>query len=68
MENVQIRLKQARITAGLTQQEIATRLGVTQQAYQKIEIGRTPDMRISTLYKLCQILDVSSDWLLGLKE
>lgn len=68
MENVQIRLKQARLNAKLTQQEMADRLGVSQQAYQKIEIGRTSDMRISTLFKLCQILNVSSDWLIGLED
>lgn len=68
MENVQNRLKQARLNAKLTQQEMATRLGVSQQAYQKIEIGRTADMRISTLYKLCQILNVSADWLIGLED
>lgn len=68
MENVQIRLKQARINARLTQQEMADRLGVSQQAYQKIEVGRTSDMRISTLFKLCQILNVSSDWLIGLED
>lgn len=68
MENVQIRLKQARLNAKLTQQEMADRLGVTQQAYQKIEIGRTSDMRISTLFKLCQILNVSADWLIGLED
>lgn len=68
MENVQIRLKQARLNARLTQQEMADRLGVSQQAYQKIEVGRTSDMRISTLFKLCQILNVSSDWLIGLED
>ena len=68
MQNLQIRLKQARTDAGLTQKDMAERLCVTQQAYQKIEVGKTTDMKISTLVKLCRILNVSPNWLLGLEE
>ena len=67
MENVQARLKQARVNAGLTQLEMALRLEVTQQAYQKIESGKTVDMRISTLIKLCKILNITPNWLLGIE-
>lgn len=64
----QIRLKETRIRKGYTQAEIAEKLGVTQQAYQKLETGRTTDMRISTVKRICQVLELSADWLLGLKE
>lgn len=66
MDFVQIRLKALRIKLGLTQTEIAEKLGMKQATYQKLESGKTPDMRISTLTHICKTLDVSADWLLGL--
>lgn len=68
MTNVQIRIKEARKQQGLTQREVAAFLGITQQAYQKLEAGKTEDMRISTLRKLCFYLDVSADYLLDIKR
>lgn len=68
MTNEQERIKRARKSRKLTQKDVAQQLGITQQAYQKIETGCTEDMRISTLKKLCRIFDVSADWLLGLKD
>lgn len=63
----QIRLKQARINKGYTQGDVAKMLDISQQAYQKLETGKTTDMRISTVKKLCICLEISADWLLGLK-
>lgn len=62
----QIRIKEKRIEIKKTQKEMADLLGITQQAYQQIETGRTTDMRISTLKRLCTIFNVSADYLLGL--
>ena len=67
MENVQKRLKAYRLQQGLTQTEISEKLGMKQATYQKLESGKTPDMRISTLFHICKTLDVSADWLLGLE-
>lgn len=64
----QIRLQQARMNKGLTQVELANMLGISQQAYQKLETGKTTDMRISTVKRLCQCLEISADWLLGIGE
>lgn len=66
MDNVQIRLKELRLRLGMTQTEIAEKLGMKQATYQKLESGKTPDMRISTLVHICKTLEVSSDWLLDL--
>ena len=33
-------LKQARLNAGMTQQQVADKLGIIEQAYQKIEYGK----------------------------
>lgn len=51
----------------LTQEELAKRLGVTAQAVSKWERGVSmPD--VSLLTSLCQILEVSGDYLLGLED
>lgn len=65
MNDIQIRIKELRKNKGHTQKEMATLLGISQQAYQQIESGRTEDMRVSTLKKLCDILEVSSDYVIG---
>lgn len=62
----QIRIRQKRIELRKTQKEMADMLGISQQAYQQLETGRTTDMRISTLKRLCTIFNITSDWLLGL--
>ena len=64
----QIRLKEARITRNLTQCQLADKLNLSQQAYQRLEAGVTTDMRISTLKNICKTLDISADWLLGLTD
>lgn len=64
----QIRIKEKRLEFKKTQKEMADMLCITQQAYQQLETGRTTDMRISTLKKLCSIFEVSADWLLGLDQ
>lgn len=68
MEFTQVKLKQARTNLGMTQSEIAEKLGMKQATYQKLESGKTPDMRISTLVHICKELNLSADWLLGLKD
>lgn len=62
----QERIKDARMSCKLTQKEVANLLGMSQQAYQKLEAGKTEDFRISTLLKLCLILRISADWVLGI--
>ena len=48
MKNV--RLQAARESAGLTQKQVATEAGITEQAYQKYEYGkRRPNAEISIL-------------------
>lgn len=64
----QIRLKETRVRKEMTQEQVAQALGISQQAYQKLETGKTTDMRISTVKKICALFNISADWLLGLKE
>lgn len=57
------RFRDARVRAGLTQQDIAERCELTYQAVQNYEAGRnTPTVR--TLAMFCKATDTSADWLL----
>lgn len=60
------KLKEIRVSKDLTQAQAAKRLGMTQQAYQKIESGKAADIKISTLQNICNSFGVSVDALLGL--
>jgi transcriptional regulator with XRE-family HTH domain len=58
------RIKELRIEMSWTQQDLAERLQTTKQAVSQYERGvRKPDL--DTLTALCDILNVSSDYLLG---
>jgi len=46
------RLKTLRKRAGLTQEQFAERAGMSYKYYQQIEIGKKPDLRLSTLERL----------------
>ena len=61
------RLKNARNAKHLTQRAIAEYLGITVNAYQHYEYDvRKPPFE--NIIKLCQLLEISSDWLLGLSD
>ena len=59
------RLKQLRKQAGLTQQQLATQLGITKSVVSFYELqDRSPSPEV--LIKLAAIFHVSADYLLGL--
>lgn len=66
MQNYGNRLKYARKQKGLTQVELAEKLGLSQTSYQRMETGRH-DMKLSTIYNICKALEISADWLIGLE-
>lgn len=66
-EEVGKRLKEARKQAGYTQKQIAEMIGQIQPSYIKYELGKL-ELDYEKMIKLCQILNVSADYLLGLKE
>lgn len=68
MQDLHKRIKIARSEKGLSQKRIAELLEISQPGYQQIESGKYPDMKISTLYKLCGILEVTPNYLLGVDE
>jgi transcriptional regulator with XRE-family HTH domain len=55
----------ARGRAGLTQADVAERVGIAPEVYGRMERGRIFPS-VETLRRLCLVLDVSSDVLLGL--
>lgn len=61
------RLIQARKQAGLSQNKVAELLGIPQQQYSRYENGKN-EIPVRYVIALCRIYNVSSDWLLGLKE
>lgn len=57
------RIAQARKQAGLSQEQLGEKLGVSRQAVSKWESAQTnPD--VAYLAQMCRVLGVSSDWLL----
>ncbi len=60
-------LKNARITKGLSQKEVAEAVGVAKSTYSLYESGsREPN--VQTIKKLADTLNVSADELLGINE
>ena len=58
-------LKQCRKQQGMSQAELASKLGVTQQAVGKWESGKSsPDP--STVARIAELLNTTADYLLGL--
>lgn len=61
------RLREARLSAGLSQRDLARASGVASQTICLLEQGRR-GAQAETLRLLCVALAVSSDWMLGLTE
>ena len=61
------RLKESRMSSGLTQREVSERLGIVLQQYQTYESGRY-QMDYDKIIRVCKILNVSADYLLRIDE
>lgn len=61
------RLKESRIAAGYTQQQVAEKMNIKQPYYARYESGRH-ELDYEKLVFLCKLFDVSSDYILGLEE
>ena len=55
-------MKRARLNAGLTQTQVAEKVGITARQYQRYESGRSAPY-IYDLPKICEALGVSYEWL-----
>lgn len=65
-EIIPIKLKQARIEAGYTQQQLADEIEINRENISRYENGIV-EPSIEILGKLCDFLEVSADWLIGTK-
>lgn len=61
------RLRQARIAKKISIEEMAKKIGMTRTGYGYYELGQR-DLPTPTIHRLAEILDVSTDWLFGLKD
>ena len=60
-------LRKIRMERKYSQEDIAEVLETTQQHYSKYEIGEH-EIPVRHIITLCKFYNISSDWLLGLKE
>lgn len=67
MQVYQIRLRELRTDKDLSQEDIATFLGIKQTVYSRYETGKN-DMKIEYLVKLAEYYKVSADYILGLPK
>lgn len=61
------RLRQARIEKKLAPADVAKKLSLSRVGYGYYELGQR-DIPMPTIYRLAEMLDVSTDWLFGLKK
>jgi Predicted transcriptional regulators len=62
-----IKLKELRLNAGLTQQQLATQLGITKSVVSYYELQeRYPSPEV--LIKIASVFHVSTDYLLGIEK
>lgn len=61
------RLKESRISQGLTQKQVAEKLYMTQQQYSRFENG-VFELNYHQIVFLCNLFEISADYLLGLEK
>jgi transcriptional regulator with XRE-family HTH domain len=60
------RIEERRKALGLSQEQLAGRVGTRQSHLSRIERGFIVEIQSGLLTRLAQALDVTTDWLLGL--
>lgn len=65
LKDIQIRLREAIKLSGIPQKEIAKQIGVSAQTVSKY-MCKDIYPALDTLAKLCKLLDIKSDYILGL--
>jgi transcriptional regulator with XRE-family HTH domain len=67
-ETLGARIRRARVRYGMSQAELARRIGISTQGMNMIERGATPDPAVSRVREIARVLKVRADYLLGLTE
>ena len=64
MEDLGQRIKRLRETAGLSQQQLGEKVGVSRIAVRKWEIGQTSNLKLDNLMSLCRLFRVRPEYLI----
>ncbi len=67
LQEIQRRMRESIVASGFSQREIADKLGVSPQTVSKY-MKRDIFPALDTFAKLCSVLDVRSDYILGISE
>lgn len=67
LKDIQKRMRETIAGCGIPQKEIAARIGVSAQTVSKY-MRKDVFPALDTFAKLCDVLDVSSDYILGIGE
>ena len=59
------RIKECRLSLGMTQESVAKRLGVQKQTVYKYEVGIITNIGIQTIQRLAEIFYVRPEYLVG---
>lgn len=59
------RLKELREKAGMTQEQVAEKIGIKREQYRRYENG-TNEIKASYIIKFCKLYNITSDYFLGL--
>jgi transcriptional regulator with XRE-family HTH domain len=62
------RIREARLQYGMSQAELARRIGISKNAMNDLEQGKTGDPRLSHIVAIADQLRLSVDALIGRKE
>jgi len=62
------RIKEKRTALKMTQEELASKLGLQKSAIAKYENGRVTNIKRTTIQKMAEIFDCSPSWLMGLDD
>jgi transcriptional regulator with XRE-family HTH domain len=67
-ETLGARIRKARQVYGMSQAELARRIGISATAMNQIESGKTPDPAVSRIKAIADVLNCTTDYLLGRTE
>ncbi len=62
------RIRDLRLAAGLTQEQLGEKVGLQKSAIAKYENGKTENMKRSVIQKMAEVLGVSPSYLMGFED
>ena len=62
------RIRELRLDAGLTQEQLGDMVGLQKSAIAKYENGKTENMKRSVIQKMAEVLGVSPSYLMGFED